>query len=48
LDPNSILVRHKKFLRSLEQKKVEEREANEQIIEMQKQKTEKFKKNAAK
>lgn len=48
MDPNSILVRHRKFLKSLEQKKQEERDANDQIIEIQKQKTEKFKKNAAK
>lgn len=46
-DPNSILVRHKKFLKQLERQKNAEREENQELEAMRQNKTLAFRENAA-
>ena len=47
-DPNSILVRHKKFLRQLEETKTRERDDKNAYEEEKQTKMKSFKENAAK
>ena len=46
-DPNSILVRHKKFLRQLERQKNAEREDQMETMMNKEEKTKQFKEQAA-
>ena len=48
MDPNSILIKHRKFLKSLENKKMSEKQAKEIEMAEKEKKTKAFKENAAK